>query len=344
MEPRPRPIKVLEELRPHHFEQINALTAWPGQSILISGSDDTTVRFWDIAKGALWGTFSTAVNPAVPEAAAIQELDWVLYTPDGHYDASTNGTKLVRFRINDQGRPLDQFEKTLFTVQLSDQLLNNETPRVTQQPQDPPPVSIVVPPPPDPAKPDTKVTITMTSDELYDLRLYHNDVLIPSGLKEAQKPPAREIEVPVRLVPNRNRFYVMASQDGAFDSRSEDVEVDYIGPMEPGRLHVIALGIGEYEKRRLRYAQADAERLSEELHARGRDKSRPSGPEVDTAGQGSDSRKGRTGVRRRRGSRRESTSGHGRRLHRGPHGRVPRPEFLPSAPRRFRSRTTRRSW
>ena len=83
----------------------------------------------------------------------------------------------------------------------------------------------------------------MTSDELMIFGWYHNDVLIPSGLKEAQKPPTREIEVPVRLVPNRNRFYVMASQDGAFDSRSEDVEVDYIGLMEPGRLHVIALGV-----------------------------------------------------------------------------------------------------
>ena len=277
MEPRPRAIKVLEELRPHHFEQINTLTTWPGQSILISGSDDTTVRFWDIAKGALWGTFSTAVNPAVPEAAAIQELDWVLYTPDGHYDASTNGTKLVRFRVNDQGRPLDQFEKTLFTVQLSEQLLNRETPQVTQQPQDPPPVSIVVPPPPDPAKPETTVKITLTSDDVSDVRLYHNDVLIPSGLKEAQKPPAREIEVPVRLVPNRNRFYVMASQDGAFDSRSEVVEVDYAGPVEPGRLHVIALGVGQYEKRMLQFAQRDAERLSEVLHIRGLDKAGQAG-------------------------------------------------------------------
>ena len=136
MEPKPKAIKVLEGLRPHHFEQINTLTTWPGQSILISGGDDTTVRFWDIAKGAAWGTFSAAVNPAVPEAAAIQELDWVLYTPDGHYDASTNGTKLVRFRVNDQGRPLDQFEKTLFTVQLSEQLLNRETLQVARQPQD----------------------------------------------------------------------------------------------------------------------------------------------------------------------------------------------------------------
>ena len=108
-------------------------------------------------------------------------------------------------------------------------------------------------------------------------RLYHNDVLIPWGLKEGQKPPSREIKVPVRLVPNRNRFYVMASQDGAFDSRSEEVVVDYVGPMEPGRLHVIALGVGEYQKRRLQYAQRNAERLSEVLYERGLDKAGQAG-------------------------------------------------------------------
>ena len=31
MEPQPQPIDVLDRLRPHHYEQINALTAWPGQ-------------------------------------------------------------------------------------------------------------------------------------------------------------------------------------------------------------------------------------------------------------------------------------------------------------------------
>src|SRR5262249_7137231 len=46
MEPEARQLEVLERLRPHHYEQINALATWPDQPILISGSDDTTIRFW----------------------------------------------------------------------------------------------------------------------------------------------------------------------------------------------------------------------------------------------------------------------------------------------------------
>ncbi len=72
----------------------------------------------------------------------------------------------------------------------------------------------------------------------------------------------------VRLLPGTNRFYAMASRDGAFDSRSADVEIPYEGTLEPGRLHIIALGVGNYEKEKLLFATRDAERISDALHAR----------------------------------------------------------------------------
>src|SRR5207302_9295157 len=66
-------------------------------------------------------------------------------------------------------------------------------------------------------------------------------------------------------------FYAMASREGAYDSCSKVVEVDYEAPMEPGQLHVLALGVGAADRRRLKYARYDAERLSEVLHRRGFD-------------------------------------------------------------------------
>ena len=73
----------------------------------------------------------------------------------------------------------------------------------------------------------------------------------------------------VRLLPGMNRFYAMASREGAFDSRSEDIEIPYEGSIEPGRLHVIALGVGNYEREKLNFAKRDAERLSEVFNLRG---------------------------------------------------------------------------
>ena len=74
------------------------LVAWRDRPILVSGGDDTMVRFWDIEAKVLRGTFSAGSRPAVPGAAAVQELDWVLYTPEGYYDASAQATRLVHYR------------------------------------------------------------------------------------------------------------------------------------------------------------------------------------------------------------------------------------------------------
>ena len=49
------------------------------------------------------------------------------------------------------------------------------------------------------------------------------------------------------------------------------VEVDYESQAEPGQVHVLALGVGDYEARRLRYSEDDAEQISEVIHNRGLD-------------------------------------------------------------------------
>jgi WD40 repeat protein/uncharacterized caspase-like protein len=273
MEPKPQQIDILDRLRPHHFEQINTLTTWSDKPILISGSDDTTVRFWDLKGGTLWGTFSAATRPDVADAAAVQELDWVFHTPDGLFDASPTAARLVHYRRQDRPQQLDQFDETHKTFRLSEQLLEGKNPRLTQQPDDPPPVAITAPPRSDPTLPEVRLTITLGATDLKDVRLYHNDVVIPTGWGAGpQRQPGKlSHDLTVRLVPNRNRFHVMASREGAYDSSSNVVEVDYTGPMEAGQVHVLALGVGAYDRRRLQYARRDAEQLSAVLNRRGLD-------------------------------------------------------------------------
>jgi WD40 repeat protein len=272
LDPRPRSIDVLVRLRPHHFEQVNALAFWPGEPILISASDDTTVRFWDLKAGALRGTFASASKSAVSDIAAVQELDWVLYTPDGRFDAPPAATKLVRYRRQDQPMLLERFEKTSNVFRLAEQLIIGATSRRDAEPADPPPVTLSAPPRPDPTLPETTLTVALGAEDLKDVRLYHNDVLIPTGRDETDRSQANlRFDVAVHLVPDRNRFYIMASKEGAYDSCSNIVEVDCAAPMERGQLHILALGVGGYEQRRLHYAGHDAERLSDVLHARGVD-------------------------------------------------------------------------
>jgi hypothetical protein len=171
---------------------------------------------------------------------------------------------------------LDRFERTHDEFRLAEQLISGVVRRGGSEPADPPPVTVSVAARPDPTLPETTLTITLGAEDLKDVRLYHNDVLIPSGWGDNEPHPEKlRFDVPVRLLPDRNRFYVMASKDGAFDSCSNVVDVDCAAPMERGQLHILALGVGGYEQRRLHYPGHDAERISAVLHARG----------VDAAGQ-----------------------------------------------------------
>ena len=269
MEPRPRSIEVLSKLRPHHFEQINTLAAWKDLPVVISGGDDTSVRFWDLKTGSLWGTFAAAAAPIVADSAAVREVEWVFYTPEGLYDAPPTATRLVQYRRQDRPHSLDQFERTNNEYGLSERLLGGEKPRALPKAEEPPPISVSVPPRSDPGLPLAMLTVTLGATDLKDVRLYHNDVLIPYTAVGPLEDMKFDVEAP--LVPDRNRFYVMASREGAYDACSKIVEVDYAAPRERGQVHVIAIGVGSYQLRKLEFAIRDAQQLSEVLYDRGAD-------------------------------------------------------------------------
>jgi WD40 repeat protein/uncharacterized caspase-like protein len=269
MDPRPHAIDVLSKLRPHHIEQINTLAAWKDLPVVISGGDDTSVRFWDLKNGSLWGTFAAAPAPVVAASAAVREVDWVFYTPDGLYDAPPAASRLVQYRRQNRPHSLDQFERTNHEYGLSEHLLAGDKPRAAPRSAEPPPISLSVPPRSDPALPSAKLTITLGAKDLKDVRLYHNDVLVPYAAAGPAEDMSFDLEAP--LVPDRNRFYVMASREGAYDACSETVEVDYASPRERGQLHVLAIGVGGYQLRRLEFAQRDAQEIGEVFYKRGAD-------------------------------------------------------------------------
>src|SRR5262249_48388551 len=149
MEPQPGPIADLDALRPHHTEQVNALIAWPDQAMLLSGSDDTTVKFWDLKSRKLWGTFSPAQAeeaPAQPaDKAQEHELDWVLYTPHGTFDGTPDGVNLVRFRNREHADALEQYEPTHFTFGLAELMLSGKPAPLVQRKESAPPITLIAP-------------------------------------------------------------------------------------------------------------------------------------------------------------------------------------------------------
>ena len=291
MDPTPRRINDFGA-GPHHFEQVNALIAWPGTSIVVSGSDDTTVKFWDLGKRSLWGTFSAATKISTPEGRGDGNvpLDWVLFTPDGRFDSSDSveGRSLVRFRHRDDPRSMEQYDvsitglesadkpepkdplaTSLYTFELTELLRKGQYPTVARNGAEPPLLALEPPTEADANQSEAVLNVTLGTLDARDLRLYQNGVPIAVAPARGETFAARKIPVRVKLTKGRNLFYAMASRAGAVDGRSREVELRYDGETEPGRIHVISLGVGDYARRKLNYARRDAERIGDVLRDRG---------------------------------------------------------------------------
>ena len=276
------------------------MTLRADRPILISGSDDTTIRLWDLEEKALRGTFSAGNRQPVPGAVpspgarlgplhapgALRRLGrghqaralpapWPSRAAAGATVAASRATLSVGLRRLDEAGQLDQLAATHNIYGLGEELMRGEVPGLKPKSDEPPPISITAPPRTDPTRADARLTITLGGGDFQDVRLYHNDVPIPSGWDPgAKRQPGQSplsLDVPVTLVSGSNRFYVMASRKDAYDSCSRVVEIDYEAPMERGQVHVLALGVKDYQRRSLKYAEDDADQLSEFLHRRGLD-------------------------------------------------------------------------
>jgi WD40 repeat protein len=257
------PKRVLLEPLPHHTEQIGALVAWTGGKLLVSGSDDGTIRFWSLVARRLLGTISAEQGSD----------DWVAFTPDGLFDSSIGGERQVTWRDDHGVLALEQVFEQYHTYKLTAQLRRGTSPAPPQLPRRPPPrLSIDLPAmeTTTPAAPAVVLTIALGEPGLVNLRLYQNGIAIRSDPDFNRGPDQRRVTAEVVLRPGPNRFHALAARGDVRDveGRSETVEVRSDVTGAPGRLHVLALGVGDYRHRAraLEYAGPDARQLAEFLH------------------------------------------------------------------------------
>jgi hypothetical protein len=248
--------------------------------MIASGGDDTTVRLWTLdartRKATLLGTLVAV--PAAPDeviggnrfAAFPTRAEWIAFTPEGIYDSSLDGDRMISFIIGSVVQPLEQFSERFHKYRLTEDL------RLGARPQPPtitPPPSLVIDPLPGPdlKNRDTELRISLGDRKLKpeDVRLYQNGVPVQIGSDFRALDERGHYAARVHLRSGLNRFYVMASREGDIDARSEDMEVRFDGQNDPGRLHVVALGVNSYARNSLRFASLDAQQLADHLHRNG---------------------------------------------------------------------------
>ena len=245
---------------------INALAFWPKGRLLASASDDTTVRFWRLNDRSLIGTL----------AAWRAGTDWVVFTPDGLFDASPEGERSVTWRHESaRGRRygpraaiarLEQFRDQRFVFDLAETLSRGEDPKPPARVPEAPPPQVILEPAVDsgpgtptgrPADPSERAGIT-------DLRLYHNGVAVFADLKPTTAPRRR----PSRWSTVRTASMPWPDEREASTAARRSILLNYDGPT-PGRVHVLALGVSKYQTQALRYAEKDARAIAAFLRQRG---------------------------------------------------------------------------
>jgi WD40 repeat protein len=241
---------------------------------LMSGSDDQTIRLWDIATG----------NNLLTIFAG-SDLEWVAWTPEGYYTSSVSGDRYVGWHLN---RGIDraasyfsvaQFRKEFYKPEVVYERLRTHEAR--QALVSAPDVRRIVPPsirfigtgdgPIVATQATYHVKLEVVSDTLpiTKISLFVNGAPLEIGQTRGD-PMKREVETDALLSSGANTITAIASNASA-DSRASSQTVDLPRniPSSQGELYALVVGVSEYQDKswRLSFPAQDAEAVAKALKA-----------------------------------------------------------------------------
>ncbi|MFC2131278.1 caspase family protein, partial [Bacteroidota bacterium] len=243
-----------------HKRSIEALSFCPDGKILASGSFDNTIKLWDMK-----------TKTEIATLVALDTNDWVVVTPDGRFDATTNGMKLMHYVQDNKPIALEAFYHNFYTPVLLEQILTGEIKPEKDRGEIlfPPAIELKSPMPNEIIERDlvqVKVELEDEGGGIDEIRLYQNGKLI-SEKKYGFQPGEfgkMEKKFNVSLLPGANTFKVLAYGT----DRTESVEEFMLELSEEASqrisassdLYILTVGINEYENTNynINYGKPDA--------------------------------------------------------------------------------------
>jgi WD40 repeat protein len=254
-----------------HSYSTESVSFSPDGRYILSGSRDGTIIFWDMATGR-----------EVATLVSFSDGEWVIITPEGYFNASSNGAKHLNARVGSSVYSVDQFYNTFYRpeiVQLA--LTGKELPKIESlgniASKKPAPTVEILSPRSDIAVPDDTVKITLNVKDngggIGNINIYLNGVQVANdtrGVSVKGKVSANEklLDFNIPLGEGSNEIKVTAlNANGSMESIPATINViSKAKPRKPS-LYAIVVGINEYKNKSisLKYAVSDAKAFAETL-------------------------------------------------------------------------------
>ena len=259
-----------------HLGGVTSLSYSKDGARLASGSQDGSIRVWDLRK-----------KKELLSLFALNESDYVIATPDNYYMSSRNGLAGVSFRVGDRAFPFEQFDLKYNRPDLvltalgaaSEELFNGYRSLVQERLQrlgvsaeqlgddfHLPELHIISP---GPATSTTQATarfsVRANDSELRldRLNVYVDGVSIYGSkginLRNRQATNLRH-EVTIPLSDGPNKIQVSVVNEKGAESLAETINITYTGPSRDQRLYLLSVGVTKYRdpQNNLRYPASDA--------------------------------------------------------------------------------------
>jgi hypothetical protein len=252
-----------------HMADVHSLSVSPDGRVFLSGSKDGMARLWDLATGRELLTLTCDAT----------RRSWAVASPEGLFDASEPGRRLLGFRFTKPPSPeIDRFFEEGFRPGLLTEVVRRQWP-APEKPlgrSRPPLVKIATPKARVSNTQDVAVAVDVTDQGggISPLVVEVNDarVAVPTRSEPGADGKSSRIRFTVSLAPGPNKIRVKAAgTDGSWESKA-DLEVTHPRtPEHRSRMYVVAVGVGDYAEKSLRlaYPADDARAIAELLRACG---------------------------------------------------------------------------
>ena len=244
-----------------HKNEIRALNFSEKGDMIISGDKSGAVKIWNAKTGEL---MITVYGLSYTE-------DWVAVTPDGRFDGTEEGIKILHYVNKNKIIPLESFFNKFYTPKLYERIMSGEKlEKLDLRPEDmdPAPLVEIVNPADNYISGKKEITvevkITDQGGDVNEIYLYHNGKLVNTmqrGLNiQKKKNFVLNETFKIILTNGNNSIKAVALNAQKTESVPAEINVVFNGSKAGSKLYVLAIGIDEYKKSQLNlnYAAADA--------------------------------------------------------------------------------------